>query len=118
VANTIGYSFDTPLFPLTVNEFFSYQKASLPWITAITKKEVLLWKTDASSPTITLIHELPEGKYSTLAPIDFTTPNHTIVIAKEYSRVIRSLPLSKAHKRISPIYARDPNITLKKTYAS
>jgi hypothetical protein len=117
VANTIGYSFNTPLYPLTVDEFFSYQKAPLPWITSITKKEVLLW-TDTASPTITVLNELPGGIYTSIVPIDFVLPSHTIVMANKYDVVIESLPLSKAHTRIKPLYARDPNITLKKIYGS
>lgn len=115
VANTISYSFHVPLFPLTVGEFFAIQHAPLPWITPVTKKEVLLWTgKESNSFTIAQTSDLPKWNYSTLAPIDFTEPNHIIHMAQNYSEVISNIPLKQGHERIKPLYARDPNITLKK----
>lgn len=117
VANSLAYSFGVPLFPLTVWEFFSYQDASLPWIITITKKEVLLWQ-NKESPLIWQIAELPQGEYSSLAPIDFDSQQHTILTRNNYVRVIASLPLTNPRERIQPLYAKDPNITLKKSHGS
>lgn len=113
IANSLGYSFGIPLFPLTVWEFFAYQESPLPWIIPITKKEVLLWK-DADSPVIWEISTLAEGIYSGLSPIDFPSSNHTMNIVKGYAEVIASLPLIEAQKQVKPLYAKDPNITLRK----
>lgn len=118
VANTISYGFNTPLFPLSVNEFFAYQKAPLPWITTVTKKEVLLWHDYNLPPILSQISDLPEWTFSALSFIDLPTSNHKIILAKDYVQVIRSLHLSEPQMRISPLYAKDPNITLKKDYAS
>lgn len=112
VANSLAYSFGIPLFPLTVWEFFSYQAAPLPWIISITKKEVLLWQ-DKESSLISQITELPRGEYSSLAPIDFDSREHTILTRNNYTQVIASLPLTNSRERIQPLYAKDPNITLK-----
>jgi hypothetical protein len=60
VANAINYGFNTPLFPLTVGEFFSLQDAPLPWITSVTKKEVLLWNDKKSDAVLEQISNLPE----------------------------------------------------------
>ncbi len=117
VANSLAYSFNIPLFPLTVWDFFSYQEAPLPWIISITKKEVLLWQ-NKENPLITQISELLEGIYSSLAPIDFDSREHTILTRNDYTRAIASLPLSNPRERIQPIYAKDPNITLKKSHGS
>lgn len=46
VMNAIAYAFETRLYPLSVGDFFHLQKSPLPWITPITKKEVLLWTED------------------------------------------------------------------------
>jgi tRNA A37 threonylcarbamoyladenosine modification protein TsaB len=113
VANSLAYGFNIPLFPLTVGEFFAYQDAPFPWIISITKKEVLLWK-DKTTTEITQLSDLPVGTYSSLAPIDFDSQEHTIETRKEYDGVIASLPLSAPQTRIQPLYAKDPNITLKK----
>lgn len=117
VANSLAYSFGIALFPLTVWDFFSYQDAPLPWIISITKKEVLLWQ-DRKNPLITQINELPDGAYSTLAPIDFDSSKHTIHTRNDYARIISSLPLSNPQDRVCPLYAKDPNITLKKSNGS
>lgn len=115
VANTIGYSFHIPLFPITVWEFFAMQHAPLPWITPVTKKEVLLWTGKAPNNfTIAHIVGLPEGAYSGISSIDFDGSNHTMHIAGDYGQVISEISLLQWFDRISPIYARDPNITLKK----
>lgn len=61
VANTIGYGFHTPLFAITVGEMFSLQDTPMPWITPVTKKEVLIWDNDnAQHFNIVPIAELPE----------------------------------------------------------
>ncbi len=115
VANTISYSFHVPLFPLTVGEFFAMQDAPLPWITPITKREVLLWTgKETNLFTIAQTSDLPEGSYSGISSIDFIGPNHTMDRATNYEKVIAEIPLLQPLKRIIPIYARDPNITLKK----
>ena len=113
VANTLGYSFDIPLFPLTVWDFFSYQASPLPWIVSITKKEALCWY-EKSNPYIVQLDQLREGVYMSLTPIDFSGSKYTIQTGNDYSRVISSLPLKASQKKIYPVYAKDPNITLKK----
>lgn len=115
VANTISYSFHVPLFPLTVGEFFAMQHAPFPWITPVTKKEVLLWTgKEPNDFTIAQISDLPEGAYSGISSIDFSGPNHTMHKVRDYAQVIAEIPLLQPSNRIRPIYARDPNITLKK----
>jgi hypothetical protein len=111
VANTLGFSFDIPLFPLSVRDFFALQNAPLPWITAITKKEALLWNTDNLEPVIVEIHQLPHGRYSTLGTIDLDHQNHTIYLASDHSKVITHVVLERWLKRVHPLYAKDPNIT-------
>lgn len=113
VANAINYGFNTPLFPLTVWEFFSLQDAPLPWITSVTKKEVLLWNDKKNDAMLEQISNLPEGNYTTLAPIDFQHQRNTIKTAHNYTKVIAHLSLNKSHERVKPVYAKDPNITLK-----
>lgn len=112
MANSLAYSFNIPLFPLTVGEFFSCQGSPLPWIVAITKREVLLWE-HPDTATICQINDLSERAYSVLGQIDFTSQNHTMIPAKKYNEVIVSLPLTLSQSHIKPIYAKDPNITLK-----
>jgi tRNA threonylcarbamoyl adenosine modification protein YeaZ len=112
VANSLAYSFGIPLFPLTVWDFFAYQDVPLPWIIAITRKEVLLWQ-DKKNPLLCQMSDLPEGNYSTLAPIDFDSPKHTIQTRNDHTRVVANLPLKNPQNKIQPLYAKDPNITLK-----
>jgi len=79
IVNALNYGFNTPLFPLTVGEFFILQNAPLPWIIPITKKEVLLWtEKEAESYNLTQIAELPAGVYTSMAPIDFIDRTHTL----------------------------------------
>lgn len=118
VANALNYWFNTPLFPLTVGEFFLLQKASLPWIIPITKKEVLLWKEKTPDTfTIAPILDLPAGPYTSLSPIDFANTQYTIQRADDYAQVISKIPLITSCKQVKPLYARDPNITKKISHA-
>ncbi len=114
VVNTLAYSFHTPLSPITVGDFFALQDAPLPWITSITKREVLLWETTDTNNYVHLKKEdIIPGTYSTLTVIDFEDDTYTIRTAKEYERVIKNLPLSHSLTRVQPLYAKSPNITLK-----
>lgn len=116
VVNTLGYSFDIPLFPLTVSDIFSLQNAPIPWITPVTKKEVLIWE-DAESPYFKILPliDLPAGTYTSITSIDLPTPNHTLNKVDNYKMVIERINLSTPSKRVKPLYAKDPNITLSPT---
>jgi hypothetical protein len=98
---------------MTVGEFFSLQDAPLPWITSITKREVLLWESDSENYIHKSKNEIEPGEYTSLAPIDFENNTHTIREAKAYDRVIKNLILSHPLPRVQPLYAKSPNITLK-----
>lgn len=114
VVNTLAYSFHIPLYPITVGEFFALQNAPLPWITSVTKREVLLWETEEPNTYIQKNKEdITPGTYSTLAMIDFENNSHTMRTAKEYERVIKNLPLSTSLSRVQPLYAKSPNISTK-----
>lgn len=114
VVNTLAYSFHIPLYPITVGEFFALQNAPLPWITSITKKEVLIWETkNTNTYTQKNKTDIAPGLYSALALIDFENNNHTIRTAKEYESVIKNITLSNPLSRVQPLYAKSPNITLK-----
>lgn len=115
VVNSLAFAFNISLFPITVWEFFALQNAPLPWITALTKKDVLLWNSwDTDDFTIAPITELGKEHYSSITMIDFGDTGATIEKAGDYPAVIQHLRLEKGQSRIHPIYARDPNITLKK----
>lgn len=114
VVNTLAYSFHTPLYPITVGEFFALQNAPLPWITSVTKREVLLWETEEPNAYIQKNKEdITPGVYSALTMIDFENNSHTIRTAKEYERVIKNLPLTTSLSRVQPLYAKSPNISTK-----
>lgn len=89
VINAIAYAFGTKLYPLSVGDFFHLQKSPLPWITPITKKEVLLWITDVpNAHKLTPIMELDDREYSSVTTVDFDMPKSTIRKAKDYAAVI------------------------------
>lgn len=114
VVNTLAYSFHTPLYPITVGEFFALQNAPLPWLTSITKREVLLWESEEPNSYVQKKKEdVAPGTYSTLTMIDFENNSHTIRAAKEYGSVIKNLTFSNSLSRVQPLYAKSPNITLK-----
>ncbi|MBP7806841.1 hypothetical protein KA057_04100 [Candidatus Gracilibacteria bacterium] len=114
VVNTLAYSFHIPLYPITVGEFFALQNAPLPWLTSITKREVLIWETkNTNTYTQKNKTDIAPGLYSALTLIDFENNNHTIRTAKEYESVIKNITLSNPLSRVQPLYAKSPNITLK-----
>ncbi len=110
--NTIAHSFGIPLYPLTVDEFLKLQNAQLPWILSITKREILLWS-EPSSGILVEKTSLPEGKYSSLTNIDFDSDKYTIFLARDYEKVLQNLSLENPLYTLSPLYAKDPNITIK-----
>lgn len=88
--NALGYSFGTPLFSLTVGDFFALQDAPLPWISPVTKKEVLLWKNkESNNYVLEKIEALEEKTYSSLSQIDFMESKSKILIAHDYVSVIK-----------------------------
>lgn len=114
VVNTLAYSFHIPLYPITVGEFFALQNAPLPWLTSITKREVLVWETKNTNTYIQKNKtDIAPGLYSALTLIDFENNNHTIRTAKEYKSVIKNITLSNPLSRVQPLYAKSPNISTK-----
>lgn len=79
----------------------------------MTRKEVLLWTDKNHDATLTQIGDLPDGIYSVLAQIDFQGQKSTINVAHNYTKIIAHLPLTHSYERVQPLYAKDPNITLK-----
>lgn len=118
VMNAIAYAFGTKLYPLSVGDFFHLQNAPLPWITPITKKEVLLWtKATPNAYILTPLGDLEDDEYTSVTTVDFQMPKSTIRKAKDYSTVIEKLPLSYPVDRMQSVYAKEPNITLKSEHA-
>lgn len=110
VVNTLGLSFKTPLFPVTIPEFLELQATPLPWILPITKKESLVWRTKNTSANLENNVELQAEKFSWVSPID----GLSIVYALDYQKVVQNIPLTNPHKKIQPMYAKEPNITMRK----
>ncbi len=118
IANTLAYSFKTPLFPLTVGEFFALQDAPTPWIIPVTKKEVLLWKTkNPEEYSLTKIEELDDDSYASMTPIDFSEGKSTIRWAHDYASVVCGLGLHTSTTKVQPLYAKTPNITTPSSHA-
>ena len=118
VANTLAYSFKTPLFPLTVGEFFALQSTPTPWVIPVTKKEVLLWKTkNPEEYSLTKIEELYDTSYACMTPIDFSEGKSTIRLTHDYASVIRGLDLHTSTTKVQPLYAKTPNITTPSPHA-
>lgn len=118
VMNAIAYAFETKLYPLSVGDFFHLQNATLPWITPITKKEVLLWtKNIPDAYTLTPIDHLEDGEYTSVTAVDLHMPKSTIRKAKNYTAVIAWISLDHPVNRMQSIYAKEPNITIKNEHA-
>lgn len=114
VANTLSYSFWIPLYPITVNDFFHYQESPLPWILPLTKTEVILWETsDVHSFIVKTVHLNTATIYATN---QILSPENAIqsFIAHNYQLFLRNFPFSRTVWMLQPIYARDPNILVKK----
>lgn len=114
VANTIGYSYGIPLYPVTVNAFFEWQKSPPPWILPLTKTEILLWnKPSMSKPIIEKIINLKEiHSYSSnqsTSPLSATIP---YVQSRDYQTFLTNFTFPEKVVLLQPIYARDPNISL------
>lgn len=116
VANTLGYSFWIPLYPVTISEFFQAQKSPLPWILPLTKTEVLVWGSeDVSSPTIMKIDTLQSlSSYSSTLSSPFLWENISYTQANNYEMFLKTFTLPKNTPLLRPMYARDPNVLVKK----
>lgn len=103
------------MYPITVGDFFSWQESPLPWIVGITKKEVLLWETtDSNLYSPVMIAELRPGIYSSNS-VDFGSVSLSINHVQDYSKLVRNLVLRAPQTRTTPLYAKDPNITPRRT---
>lgn len=116
VANTIGYSFWIPLYPVTVSEFFQAQKSPLPWILPLTKTEVLMWESDSQrSPNIVKIDTLQSlSMYSSTQSSPYLWQNIPYIQANNYEMFLRNFTLPENTPLLRPMYARDPNVLVKK----
>jgi tRNA A37 threonylcarbamoyladenosine modification protein TsaB len=114
VANTLNYSFWIRLYPITVSDFFQYQKCSTPWILPLTKTEVLLWESYDMQPIIIKITTLNRAnKYISNQILPFeNSVEHSQ--ANNYQLFFKNFPFSQKVSLLQPLYARDPNILLKK----
>ncbi len=116
VANTIGYSFDIPLYSVTVDEFFRFQEAPTPWILPLTKTEVLIWENPHdTTPNITKIDLLSKkDTYSSNQNAALLSSDITYQQANDYQLFLQNLLLKNPVSVLHPVYARDPNILIRK----
>jgi len=116
VANTLGYSYWIPLYPVTVNDFFRVQTAPLPWILPLTKTEVLLWeKQNQLSPTIVRKNDLESlTQYSSNQSSSLLAENISCIQANNYILFLKDFILPPKVSILQPLYARDPNVIMKK----
>lgn len=114
VVNTIAFSYQIPLFAFGIFDFFAKQDAPYPYITSITKRECLLWKNRSPDPELAQINTLPEWIYSALEDIDTRSNLAKIILvkARNHEKFIKNIVLDTPCKIISPLYAKNPNITL------
>ncbi len=116
VANTLAFSFHIPLYTVTVDDFFRYQEAPLPWMIPLTKTEVLLWETsEQKQPVIVkkteVLHVKNHASNQVFSPIE-NQDNYSQ--ANDYQLFLKNFPLPSPVSVLHPLYARDPNILLKK----
>lgn len=116
VANTLGYSFWIPLYPVTLHEFFLHQKAQNPWILPLTKTEILVWEQSGQiSPSILKTHTLDTIKnYSSNQADPPLWDDIKYTQANDYALFLKNYTFSEKVPLLHPIYARDPNVLIKK----
>jgi len=116
VANTLGFSFKIPLYSVTVDDFFRFQEASTPWILPLTKTEVLIWENpNDTTPSIIKI-ELLNGMTAYSSNQEFPLLQEDIICkqANNYQLFLQNFPLQKPISVLHPLYARDPNILIRR----
>ena len=114
IANTLGYSYWIPLYPITVEDFFQLQGASLPWILSLTKTEVILWEKYNTMPRIIKHTSLDASLMYTTNQISFLTDNIHYIQANNYQLFLKNFSFPQKTQLLYPLYARDPNILIKK----
>lgn len=116
VANTIGQSFNIPLYPVTVDDFFRFQEAPRPWILPLTKTEVLIWENpEDTTPNIVKIEFLNDiTTYSSNQESPLLKEDIHHNRADNYQLFLQNFPLQKPISVLHPLYARDPNILIRK----
>lgn len=60
-----------------------------------------------------MIAELRPGIYSSNS-VDFGSDSLSINHVQDYSKLVKNLVLDEPQTRTSPLYAKDPNITLRR----
>lgn len=116
VANSLGYSFWIPLYPITIPTFFDTQWAPYPRVIPLTKSEVILWKSfEQVTPDIVKIASLDTSKiYSTNQSITTYRQDIKCQPTLDYQICIKNIDLIQITNLLTPIYARDAHILLKK----
>ncbi len=119
VANTLAVSYNIPLFPLEVGDIFSYEQPHVPWIMPITKRELLVGNRMDKKTHLIQKTDLPSWTYATMSVIDFEESKYTMLMVDSWENTITKAPLDSPQKYVTPLYAKDPNITPKSPlYAS
>ncbi len=115
VANTLAFSFSIPLYPVTVDEFFRYQDSPTPWIIPLTRTEVLFWShKEQIEPDIVKIDVLKPDEIYTSNQSQLFLKDTQCKQAQNYTLFLQHIPLWTATHILHPIYARNPNILIKK----
>lgn len=115
VANTLGFSFSIPLYSVTIDEFFRYQNSPLPWVMPLTRTEVLFWsQKEQIHPDIIKIDVLRPGEVYTSNQSQFFLNDTQCTQAQDYNLFLQHLPLTNTTHILHPVYARNPNILIKK----
>ncbi len=113
VANTLGYSFNIPLYPVTVNALFEWQNSPTPWILPLTKTEVLLWENTLQIvPTIVKITSLEA--YNAGQPTPLLPETIPYMQPDDYQTFLKNFTFPEKVSLLRPVYARDPNISIRK----
>lgn len=116
VVNTIAFSFGMDLYPITIDQFFRYQNAPLPWIIPLTKNEVLFWsERDQQNPTITSLKDIDSSQpFSSITSQFSWIENVRCFHAHDHQNFLQNFTIKEKVQLLFPLYARDPNILLQK----
>lgn len=116
VANSLGYSFQIPLYSVTVSDFFHWQNCPIPWLLPLTKTEVVFWE-NSTEPTPLIV------KIATLQNLNNYTSNQVIPPlwgtiphsqANNYQVFLDNFSFPEKVSLLHPLYARDPNVLMRK----
>lgn len=117
VVNTLAYVYKMPIFWIELWEFLRLSGSKMPYLSPMTRRESLIWEISHETWKIIDNALLIPWTYTTCDAALDLGENYCLNVQNDYTSFVQKVDLHNPVMILRPLYARDPNITLR-NYAS